>query len=94
MCSQSSFFDQWSKYREIKKFKKVAPLELLVLCVLRYLGRGWVIDDLEEATCINYETIRQFIHTFIDWGSTELCDRYVVVPMTNEELIDCLAEFN
>ena len=57
MCGQSSFFDQWSRHREIKKFKKGAPLELLVLGVLRYLGRGWVIDDIEEATCINYETI-------------------------------------
>ena len=93
MCNQSFFFDQWSRHCEMKKFKKGAPLELLVLCVLRYLGRGWVIDDLEEATCINYETIRQFIHTFIDWGSTELYDKFVVAPLTNEELTDCSAEF-
>ena len=93
MCKQSAYFDQWSKHAAPKKYKKGAPLELLVLCVLRYLGRGWVIDDLEEQTCISYKTICAFIHRFIEWGSTELYEEYVVAPIKKEELDDCSAEF-
>ena len=93
MCKQSSYFDQWSKHNVMKRYRNGAPLDLLVLCVIRYLGCGWLIDDLEEATCINYKTICQFIHQFIEWGSTELYKQYVVAPMTKEELEDCSAEF-
>ena len=45
---------------------------MLVLCALRYLGRGWTIDDLNESTAIAHETIRSFIHKFIYFGSTTL----------------------
>ena len=33
------------------------------------------------------------MHTFIDWGSIELHDKFVVVSMINEELLDYSAEF-
>ena len=41
------------------------PLDLLVLGSLRYLGRGWTFDDLEDATGIIEEvpsTFFPFIH--------------------------------
>ena len=41
------------------------PLELLVLGSLRYLGRGWTFDDLEEATGISEESHRVFFRRFI-----------------------------
>ena len=44
--------------------KKPVSLDLLILAVLWYLGRGWTIDDLVEATTISYETIRLFLHRF------------------------------
>jgi len=52
--------------------KESSPIELLLLGSLRYLGRGWTFDDLEESTGINEETHRQFFHVFISWGSSSL----------------------
>ena len=39
---------------------KVAPIELLLLGTLRFLGRGWTLDDLEEQMMISQETHRCF----------------------------------
>jgi hypothetical protein len=38
----------------------------MLLGTLRYLGREWTFDDLEEAMLIDEETHRQFFHHFID----------------------------
>ena len=73
--------------------KKPTSLKLLILCVLRYLGRGWTIDDLEEVTVINPETIRIFIHRFIEFGSDTLYNKYVKTPATLDEIIDCASEY-
>ena len=52
----------------------------MILRALRYLGRGWAFDDIEEARAINEETHRQFFHIYIAFGSTELYERFVIVP--------------
>ena len=39
---------------------KTSPIELLLLGTLRYLGRGWTFDDIEEATAISLEVHRVF----------------------------------
>ena len=46
------------------------PIELLLLGFLRYVGRGFTLDDLDECTTIDGETHRQFILFFIRYGST------------------------
>ena len=60
--------------------RESSPLCLLLLGVLRYIGRGWTFDNLEEITSINEETHRQFFHIFINWGSTSLFSSYVTYP--------------
>ena len=45
--------------------KRGAPLSLLILGALRYLGRGWTFADLEENTAISIETHRTFFHEFV-----------------------------
>jgi hypothetical protein len=70
-----------------------ASLELLVLGALRYLGRGFTFDDIEEATCIGEETHRRFFHAFVVWGSTVLFDEHVYGPRTNEEVASCISEY-
>ena len=62
-----------------------SPLQLLLLGALRYIGRGWTFDDLEESTSISEETHRQFFHCFILWGSTVLYDSYVAYPIDKEQ---------
>ena len=62
-----------------------SPLSLLLLGALRYLGRGWTFDDIEEATAISQEVHPTFFHIFIDYTSTILFKRYVVMPQNVEE---------
>jgi hypothetical protein len=60
------------------------PLELKILGALRYLGRGWTFDDLEEATAISAGTHCRFFKDFITWGSTTLFQEYVVEPADDQ----------
>ena len=62
-----------------------SPIELMILGALRYLGRGWTFDDIEEATVIDEETHRQFFHHFITFGAEVLFNKWVVAPTTAEE---------
>ena len=66
-----------------------SPIKLLVLGFLRYTGRGFTFDDLEEATNISREVHRQFLHIFIEYGSTVLWEKHVVKTESQED-----AEYN
>ena len=70
-----------------------APLELLILGALRYLGRGWTFDDLEESTAISAEVHRVFLHHFVKIGATVLFEKYVVMPTTRELAETCMREY-
>ena len=61
------------------------PIELLLLGSLRYLGRGWTFDDLEECTGISEETHRVFFHAFVKFGRDVLYRKHVKYPKTSEE---------
>lgn len=60
--------------------KDATPIELLLLGSLRYLGRAWTFDDLEEATAISQEVHRNFHHIYTEWGATTLFSKYVNHP--------------
>jgi hypothetical protein len=76
-------FARWQKPDAVGSM--CSPIELMLLGALRYLGRGWTFDDVEEATAINEETHRQFFHAFVTWGSDTLFHKYVISPTTKEE---------
>ena len=71
----------------------MSPLELLILGSLRYLGRGYMFDDLEECTAISEEVHRVFFCQFIKIGSIIFYDNYVITPTTKEEIAQHLPEF-
>jgi hypothetical protein len=83
LIKDNDLFSRWHKYDAAGR--PPSPIELLLLGSLRYIGRGWTFDDLEEATAISEETHRQFFHVFIKWGSTDFFNRNVTLPATNEE---------
>ena len=66
------YFGRWKPGKCDAIGTACAPIKLLVLCALRYLGRGWTFDDLSESTCISEEVIRVFFHEFILWGGNRL----------------------
>ena len=92
-CKNSGCFEQWSGTHHHYNKKRVTPLKLLLLCALRYLGRGWTFDDLYEATAINATTIRKFVYEFIKFGSTVLYNTYVCDPITSDDIMDCETEY-
>ena len=90
----AEMFRQWRPNNTNASRDDVSPLALLLLGALRYLGRGWTFDDIEEATAIGKETHRIFFHRFIDYGSKVLFDRYVIFPTTAAEARTHMHEYN
>jgi hypothetical protein len=83
-AKDGKWFPRWDN-NLLKGTNKSSPLELLLLGSLRYLGRGWTFDDLEEVTAISRRVHNSFFHDFIGIGSTILYQKYVVAPTNKEE---------
>ncbi len=86
-------FDIFSAWRRKKKNTRGSIIELVLLGSLRYLGRGWTFDDIEESTAISADTHRRFLHCFLDYGSTVLFNKFVKFPINFEEAKTHMAEF-
>jgi hypothetical protein len=84
---ENNWFPRWSRWNS------KAPLSLLILGALRYLGRGWTFDDLEEQTLISHEVHRNFFHEFIKVGGSIWYQMYVTVPLTVDECETHVHEF-
>ena len=82
---ESERFRRWKKGTKCCFGEPSSPMSLLVLGALRYLGRGWTFDDIEESTAISEETHRQFFHIFIDYCSNNLFNKHVIMPSTADE---------
>ena len=93
MAEQSPLFDRWKDGRCDVVDSESTPLSLLILCGLRYLGRGWTFDDLSENTGISEELVRVFVHRFIDFGSTTLHDKYIVAPQSADAAYEHMEEY-
>ena len=91
LCRADYRFQKWCGYKKNKK--KASPIELLVLGALRYLGRGFTFDDIEECTAISCEVHRVFFHKFIDYGRHVLFPQHVTFPKTANEASTHMAEF-
>jgi hypothetical protein len=64
------WFEHWCGFKTYAK--STSPVKLLLLGLLRYLGRGWTFDDIEEQTAILISVHCKFFHAFIDFGCTTL----------------------
>lgn len=93
LLEQNVAFGRWHDGKETVAKAKAAPLSLLVLTALRYLGRGWTFDDCAENTAISSEVIRNFFHVFIQYGATELYQRYVNAPACSAEASSHMHEY-
>lgn len=69
--------------------KVASPIELLLLGSLRYLGRGFTFDDLEETTFIGRDVHRSFFHSFVEFGEKKLFPMFVQLPQSVEALKEC-----
>ena len=81
----NNLFDRWCWYKS--NYKKVSPVELLLLASLRYLGCGWTFDDCEESTAIDNDVHMTFFHVFLEFGSTVLYKKWVLTPVNLPEAL-------
>jgi hypothetical protein len=65
---ESEIFSRWKEGKKDACNVQAAPIPLLLLCTLRYLGRGWTFDDCAESCAISEEVVRVFFHCFIEYG--------------------------
>ena len=86
-------FSRWHPSKIVIQ-PKLAPIGLLLLGSLWYLGRGWTFDDLEETTGICEEVHRIFFHKYIKFGREVLYPRYVKYPKNSEDAKTHMHEFN
>ncbi len=93
LATQSNIFERWKQGKCDAVGQGSKPLPLLILCALRYLGRGWTFDDLSENTGISEEVIRVLFHKFILFGSTELYKKFVVTPTRAEDAVHHTEEY-
>ena len=61
---EHELFQRWMKNDDVGD--PPVPIELRLLGFLRYVGHGFTMDDLEEATAVSGETQRQF--TLKNWN--------------------------
>jgi hypothetical protein len=83
---QEEAFARWHTGKADFFGVRASPLELLLLGTLRYLGRGLTFDDIEEGTLISDECHRQFFHLFIEYGATNLYQKYILDYQNDEAL--------
>jgi hypothetical protein len=84
-------FKRWCGNKSNRK--KSSPIEILLLGLLRYLGRGWMPDDIKEQTAISCDVHRAFFYHFIDFGSTTLYSMHVLTPVNLAEAKSNMSEY-
>ena len=62
----NEMFRQWTKKDAVGD--EPCDTKLLLLGALRYTGRAWTFDCIEEATGISRETNRQFFSPLLNMG--------------------------
>ena len=72
--------------RRVNGLEQPRPLELCILGAMRHVGRGWVLDDLEEATKISLSSHQRFLSEFLTVGSTVWYSKWVRCPTTPAEV--------
>jgi len=85
------WFERWCGHKW--NGKKCSQVQLLLLGTLRYLGRGWTFDDLEEQTAISVSVHHKFFHKFIEFGSRTLYSMHVITPVHLAEAQSNMSEY-
>lgn len=88
----NKLFFRWT-HRPDAFWRFSAPIELLLLGSLRYLGRNCTFDDLEELTGISENLHRHFFHVFLTYGSTTFYKEQVYIPDNINEWQSHMKEF-
>lgn len=80
MCIEKSIFGVNAHKECDVANRKLCPIEIKLLAVLRILGRNWSFDDIAEATLMGESTARRAFHTFCENFVREYYTVYVHRP--------------
>ena len=69
------------------------PPGLLLFGSLRYLGRGWCFDDLQESTSISEEVYCISLHILIEFGSSDVYSLFVKYSKSVKEGLTHMRDF-
>jgi hypothetical protein len=86
-------FSRWHSGKKSVDGRRAAPLSLLVLVVMRYLGQAETMDSLAMQAQVGGEVVRNFVHIFLEYGSDILYKRYIKAPSTKEEALTHMHEY-
>ena len=84
--SNHDIFIRWTRVDAVGD--PPSNLKLLLLGALRFIGRNWTLDDICEANGISIETNRQFLHAFMEYGSTVLYQKWVLNANINSQIAE------
>ena len=77
--SKHNIFQRWSRTDAVGD--KPSNIKLLLLGALRYIGRGWTLDDIYKANGVSVDVNHVFLKCFISYGSIVLYKKYVLDPV-------------
>ena len=93
------FFIQWliPKVKEANVFRlkkkkdgsdraEMIPVEIKVMIATRMLGRGLMIDDAAEMSCVGNSTVDSIFHTFCTNFPKHFYKDFIYVPSAGDEL--------
>ena len=80
LLEEDDRFQRWWKGSCNGAGMAASPLLLPLLGSLRYLGRGWTFDDIEENTAISEEVHRVFFHESTPSTNNPNCDEQPFNP--------------
>lgn len=91
---QDPLFKKWLELSTDCVGNQSSPIELLLLGTLRYLGRGWTLDDLHEQTTISEEVHRRFLRTCLhSLGRNNFFQKYVTIPTSTDDILKSSIEY-
>ncbi len=71
----------------------MAPVDLLLFGLLRYLGCGLTFGDCEESTVIDKDVHRKFFYVFLMFDRTVLYKKWVLTPVNLPEVQSNMKEY-
>ena len=81
MCIERKLFGENAHRESDIASRKICPVEIKLLALLRILGRNWNFDDIAEATLMGETTARRAFHTFCENFVREFYSTYVCRPV-------------
>jgi len=91
MVNEAQSWDEFKAHLDDKHdacSRPSSPLSLLILGVLRVIGRNIMFDDVAEVTNIDEDTLRVFFHKFVKKWAEVKFPELVRAPVTQEEFIN------